>query len=121
MRSEDLSVFQRWAEIEITSPSPRKVKHTAIGVEYIYRSHCLEDWAAWENSQGISGGQWLESVPWGVLVLGDLSEARIGTGFETFAQTDQYRAPEVTLGMPWGSKVDIWNIALMVSAFTSFR
>ena len=31
-------------------------------------------------------------------------------------QPDKFRAPEVLLGLGWGTKVDIWNLGVMVSA-----
>lgn len=46
----------------------------------------------------------------------DLGEARIGTKHKTgpFVQPHIYRAPEVIFEMPWGSAVDIWNLACLV-------
>lgn len=30
-----------------------------------------------------------------------------------------YRAPEVILKVPWGCKVDIWNIAMIVRVYAA--
>ena len=53
---------------------------------------------------------------WGLPILCDLGEARIGTVHETgpMIQPHIYRAPEVTFEMTWGSPVDIWNAATLV-------
>jgi len=50
---------------------------------------------------------------YGLPVLCDFGEARIGRKHETgpFVQPHIYRAPEVIFEMPWGSAVDIWNLA----------
>lgn len=36
-------------------------------------------------------------------------------------QPQMLRAPEVILGAEWNSKVDIWNVGLVVSAHPLFR
>ena len=49
-------------------------------------------------------------------VLGDLGSACDGRVPQTgIAQPQQYRAPEVILGVPWGYGVDIWSVGVMVS------
>ncbi|KAI9932292.1 hypothetical protein MW887_009804 [Aspergillus wentii] len=50
---------------------------------------------------------------YGLLVLCDFGEARIGKIQESgpFVQPHIYRAPEVIFEMPWGGAVDIWNLA----------
>jgi serine/threonine-protein kinase SRPK3 len=35
-------------------------------------------------------------------------------------QTDYYRAPEVILGVGWGSSADIWNLGLYQLLYTHF-
>lgn len=54
----------------------------------------------------------------GLPILCDFGEARIGLVQETgpFIQPHIYRAPEVIFEMPWGSAIDIWNLAGLVSA-----
>ncbi|PGH28266.1 serine/threonine protein kinase [Polytolypa hystricis UAMH7299] len=47
-------------------------------------------------------------------VLCDLGEARLGyEEYQDDIMPDVYRAPEVILGMKWGYKVDIWNVAMV--------
>lgn len=47
-------------------------------------------------------------------ILTDFGEARLGDMHEGLIQPDIYRAPEVILGMSWTSKVDIWNVGVLV-------
>lgn len=49
----------------------------------------------------------------GMPILCDLDEARIGDVHTGVIQPDLYRAPEVVLGMEWTSKVDIWNVGVL--------
>jgi serine/threonine protein kinase len=56
----------------------------------------------------------------GAPVISDFGAAYIGLPdqkFEGDIMPNFYRAPEVILGMPWDSKVDIWSIGVMVSIF----
>jgi len=48
-------------------------------------------------------------------ILSDFGNARIGDAQEGLIQPDLYLAPEVVLGMKWTSKVDIWNVGVLVS------
>ncbi|KAH7364226.1 kinase domain-containing protein [Rhexocercosporidium sp. MPI-PUGE-AT-0058] len=50
---------------------------------------------------------------WGLPVLCDLGEARIGTKHKGVIQPNSFRSPEVILGMEWDCKVDIWNATVM--------
>lgn len=52
----------------------------------------------------------------GLPILSDFGEARIGDRHQGSIQPDLYRAPEVLLGMEWTSKADIWNVGVLVSA-----
>lgn len=47
-------------------------------------------------------------------LLSDFGEARLGDVHNGLIQPDIYRAPEVILGMSWTSKVDIWNVGVLV-------
>ncbi|KAL1991438.1 hypothetical protein VTN49DRAFT_5430 [Thermomyces lanuginosus] len=51
---------------------------------------------------------------YGVPLLADFGEARLGDEHEGLFQPDIYRAPEVILGSRWNSKVDIWNVGVMI-------
>lgn len=52
---------------------------------------------------------------YGPPVLCDFGEARFGREiYSGLIQPQQYRAPEVILGMPWNEKVDIWSVGVMV-------
>ncbi|WEW61242.1 hypothetical protein PRK78_006732 [Emydomyces testavorans] len=93
----DPSVFMEWDTLEQTEPSPRKV----IGDRIVYKSRTFQ----WKD----------DFVAFGLPLLSDFGEARIGSGeHEGLIQPNQYRAPEVLLGMKWTSKVDIWNIGVMI-------
>ncbi|KAF1825216.1 protein kinase [Dissoconium aciculare CBS 342.82] len=53
----------------------------------------------------------------GAPVISDFGAAYIGLPdqkFEGDIMPNFYRAPEVILGMPWDSKVDIWSIGVMI-------
>ncbi|MCJ1466514.1 hypothetical protein MMC07_005133 [Pseudocyphellaria aurata] len=47
---------------------------------------------------------------WGVPVLCDFGESRIGETHHGIIQPEVYRAPEVLFEMGWSYSVDIWNI-----------
>ena len=51
---------------------------------------------------------------YGVPLLADFGEARLGDEHEGLIQPDIYRAPEVILGSRWHAKVDVWNVGVMV-------
>ncbi|EAQ88814.1 hypothetical protein CHGG_05433 [Chaetomium globosum CBS 148.51] len=36
------------------------------------------------------------------------------TRMDSYAQPRQYRAPEVILKVPWGPKIDIWNVGCLI-------
>lgn len=52
---------------------------------------------------------------WGQPALCDFGEARIGDSHSGLIQPELYRAPEILFEMEWGSKVDIWSVATLVS------
>ena len=57
-------------------------------------------------------------ISYGTPVLCDLGEARLGTDQQIGdIMPDIYRAPEVILNMSWDSKVDIWNVGMVVRLF----
>jgi serine/threonine protein kinase len=80
-----------------TDPSPRKVD----GDYTVYLSR------PFHRKKGWSG--------YGMPLLSGFGEARQGNVHDGLIQPDIYRAPEVILGMNWTSKVDIWNIGVLVS------
>jgi len=93
MGIDDPSVFVDFENNEMEYPVPRKIlkDHT------LYLSRPL-------------------SLSFGFPVLSDLGEARFGDRKHTDnIMPDVYRAPEVILGMEWDNKVDIWNVAMVVS------
>lgn len=95
--AKDESVFREWDDGETTEPSPRKVDN-----EYtVYQSR------PFRRKKGWSG--------FGMPLLTDFGEARLGEVHEELIQPDNYRAPEVILGMSWTVKVDIWNVGVLVS------
>ncbi|OJJ43934.1 hypothetical protein ASPZODRAFT_145071 [Penicilliopsis zonata CBS 506.65] len=53
-------------------------------------------------------------IKYGLPVLSDFGEARIGNVHTGLIQPDLYRAPGVVLGMEWTSKVDIWNVGTLI-------
>ena len=97
--TNDGSVFEEWDREEQTEPSARKID----GDEIIYQSRPFYRKANLRRF----------ALP----ILSDLGEARIGDLHRGMIQPDIYRAPEVILGMEWTSKVDIWNVGVLVSVF----
>lgn len=89
----DSSTFTKFEQLEAEDPSARK----EVDGRTIYMSRAMP----------LSSGE---------PVLSDLSEARLGDSERTdFIMPDLYRAPEVTLGMPWSYPVDIWGLGMVVS------
>ncbi|TQB68065.1 hypothetical protein MPDQ_004055 [Monascus purpureus] len=96
---EDSSMLADFATAESENPSPRKeIDQSRI----IYRSR---------KFRRPTGGR-----NYGLPVLCDFGEARIGKTQESgpFVQPHIYRAPEVIFEMPWGSAIDIWNLAGLI-------
>lgn len=93
----DGSIFHEWDNDEITNPSPRKVVNDYT--VYLSRPFYLK--------KGWSG--------YGMPLISDFGEALMGKEHNGLIQPDIYRAPEVILGLGWTSKVDIWNIGVLVS------
>jgi serine/threonine-protein kinase SRPK3 len=94
---KDEGVFTKFEQDEIDHPVPRKI----LGDRTIYLSRPL-------------------SLTSGPPLLCDLGEARFGDSEHTDdIMPDPYRAPEVILGMKWGYKVDIWNVAMVVRLLSS--
>lgn len=92
----DDSVFPRFEEQELNSPSPRKLV---------------------DNGRAIYLSRELPSPKdWGAPVLCDFGSAVIdGKGHLEDVQPNIYRAPEVILEASWSNKIDIWNVGCMVS------
>lgn len=94
----DNSLLTKFEQAEIEDPSPTKpIDETRT----IYGSRKLD------LPQ--------EGNLWGQPVLCDFGEARIGQPHKGLIQPEQYRAPEVLFDMEWGSSVDIWSVAALVS------
>lgn len=57
----------------------------------------------------------------GLPLLSDFGEARFGDEDRNEdIMPNAYRAPEVVLKTNWDYKVDIWNVAMVVSVFTPY-
>jgi serine/threonine-protein kinase SRPK3 len=95
--TKDESIFKEWDRAEEAEPSPRKVD----GDRVVYQSQFFRLKKGWSG--------------FGMPILSDFGNARIGDVQEGLIQPDLYRAPEVVLGMEWTSKVDIWNVGVLVS------
>ncbi|KAL4782151.1 kinase-like domain-containing protein [Aspergillus varians] len=96
--SNDDSVFREWETDEEMEPSPRKVNSNGTNIIYKSRPFCRKK--AWRG--------------FGMPLLSDFGEARLGDEHDGLIQPDIYRAPEVIPGMRWTSKVDIWNVGVLV-------
>lgn len=94
--SNDTSVFVEWYQEEESQPSARKM----IGDQIIYQSRPFR-----RNGN---------LKRFGLPILSDFGEARIGDRHQGSIQPDMYRAPEVLLGMEWTSKADIWNVGVLM-------
>lgn len=92
----DNTLFDQLEKLEKEEPSPYKINETYT----VYRSR------AFNNDQGRGR--------YGLPLLSDFGEARIGEKHMGLIQPTLYRAPEVILGMTWTSKVDIWNVGTLV-------
>ena len=101
---EDITMLADFAKAEEENPSARKKINDS---RTIYKSR---------RFRPPVGGK-----GFGLPVLCDFGEARIGMAQQTgpFVQPHIYRAPEVIFEMSWGSAVDIWNLAGLVSASSS--
>ncbi|KAL5339932.1 kinase-like protein [Aspergillus crustosus] len=94
---DDESIVTGMEEDEIHDPAPRKQLHDRT----IYATRAMP----------LTSGE---------PILSDLGEARIAEGKQTgLIMPSLYRAPEVILGMPWDSKVDIWAVGQV--AWTLFE
>lgn len=93
----DSSIFEEWAKAETETPSARKVTQG----QTIYETR------PFKRPKG--------SGQWGLPILSDFGEARIGRVHKGLIQPDLYRAPEVVLDMSWDEKVDIWSVGVMVA------
>ncbi|KKK14984.1 hypothetical protein P175DRAFT_0554466 [Aspergillus ochraceoroseus IBT 24754] len=96
---EDNSMLADFATAESKTPSPRKLISQS---RIIYSSRKFRRPTRGRN--------------YGLPVLCDFGEARIGKTQESgpFIQPHIYRAPEVIFEMPWGSAIDIWNLAGLI-------
>ncbi|OAX77179.1 CMGC/SRPK protein kinase, partial [Emergomyces africanus] len=96
---EDSTMLADFAKAEAEDPSPwKKINESHI----IYKSR---------RFHLLAGGK-----SYGLPILCDFGEGRIGKTHESgpFVQPNIYRAPEIILEMPWGSAVDIWNLAGLI-------
>lgn len=97
---EDNTMLADFAAEETRQPSPRKKIDTS---RTIYQSRQFR--------------RPFKGKSFGLPILCDFGEARIGTTHDTgpFIQPTIYRAPEIIFEMPWGSAIDIWNLEALVS------
>ncbi|OAA68212.1 protein kinase-like protein [Niveomyces insectorum RCEF 264] len=86
------SILSTVEDNEINKPSARKAIPNTTSTIYV--------------SQYVLGGA-------GPLTICDLGQARIGSEQTGNAMPVPYRAPEVILGMPWGTPVDLWSTGLL--------
>ena len=95
---KDTQALSNLEEREIKAPSPRKV---------------LKDRTIYSSTIYNAGGD-------GLPLLSDFGEARFGD-VENNADImpNMYRAPEVVFKESWDYKVDIWSVAMVVSALIS--
>ncbi|KAG8423042.1 hypothetical protein J3459_009840 [Metarhizium acridum] len=94
--SPDASIFQKIERTELEHPSARK----DLSDRTIYVSQPMP-------------------ITAGLPTLCDFGAARIGETHFGDVMPGVYRAPEVIMGMEWGSKIDIWSIGVMVCISTS--
>ncbi|KAF3491769.1 CMGC/SRPK protein kinase [Arthroderma uncinatum] len=96
---EDTTAPADFANAEVKNPSPRKK---------INESRIVYESRKFLPPVGGKG--------YGLPVLCDFGEARIGKTHESspLVQPTIYRAPEIIFEMPWGSAVDIWNLAGLI-------
>lgn len=93
----DESVLREFEQEELNNPCPRK----ELEGRTVYQSRELN-----------------QAKNFDALVLCDFGSAMTlddGIARREDIQPDVYRAPEVVLGIPWTSSVDIWNVGCMVS------
>lgn len=91
------SLFEEWKSQAVREP----IRQKTLPGHTVYRSRPFN----LEEGRGA----------WGLPLLSDFGQARIGPGeHEGTIQPTLYRAPEVILGMKWTSKVDIWNLGVLV-------
>ncbi|KAG6186197.1 hypothetical protein E4U10_005854 [Claviceps purpurea] len=92
----DESVLREFEQEELNNPCPRK----ELEGKTVYQSRELN-----------------QAKNFDALVLCDFGSAmRLDDGItrREDIQPDVYRAPEVILGIPWTSSVDIWNVGCMI-------
>lgn len=98
----DESVFSDYERAEAEHPIPRKVI---------------------DDTRTVYGTRELD-IPknnrWGRPILRNFGKVRFGKLHQGVIQREEYRAPEVLLGMEWNSAADIWNAVALVSQSTCF-
>ncbi|KNG87423.1 protein kinase domain protein [Aspergillus nomiae NRRL 13137] len=96
---EDTSVLVDFVTAESENPSPGKL---------IGQSHIIYSSRKFRRPT--------EAKHYSLPILCDFGEARIGKTQESgpFVQPHIYRVPEVIFEMPWGSAIDIWNLAGLI-------
>ncbi|KFG79145.1 protein kinase-like protein [Metarhizium anisopliae] len=91
---QDSGVFGQIEELELATPSPRKV----LPDRSIYLSYQLP-------------------ITHGAPVITDYGAARLGEPGEKHSgdvMPGVYRAPEIIMGADWDSKIDMWSLGVMV-------
>lgn len=97
---QDPGVIAKAEQTEIESPSPREVLKDRI----IHSSYDMP-------------------ITSGAPVLCDFGAAYLGGPGQKHSgdvMPNVYRAPEILLGMPWDSKIDIWSLGVMVCEMIYF-
>ncbi|CEJ80100.1 hypothetical protein VHEMI00305 [[Torrubiella] hemipterigena] len=87
---KDQTILEELEDDEITSPSARKI----IANNTIHTSHF------------VLGG-------FGALIISDFGQAGLGERHSGNAMPVPYRAPEIILGLEWGSSIDIWATGVL--------
>ncbi|KAH6630146.1 kinase-like domain-containing protein [Chaetomium sp. MPI-SDFR-AT-0129] len=88
---QDSSAFDEIERLELEQPCDRKILADRI----IYRSRQMP----------------ITNEP---ATITDFGAAKIGDRHTGDVMPGVYRAPEIILGMEWGSKIDIWSVGFMV-------
>ncbi|KAK2807773.1 hypothetical protein FQN50_005315 [Emmonsiellopsis sp. PD_5] len=96
---EDGTMLADFAEAEAKDPSPRKKVDES---RMVYKS--------WRFRRPAGG------KGYGLPILCDFGEAQNGKTLESgpFVQPSIYRVPEIIFEIPWGSAINIWNLAGLI-------
>ncbi|KAH6627486.1 kinase-like domain-containing protein [Chaetomium tenue] len=91
----DESALMRFEQAELDHPSPRK----EVNGRVIHITRMVD----------------VDTSAMGWPILCDFGSAVFADKLhDSYAQPRQYRAPEVVLKVPWGHKIDIWNVGCLI-------